>query len=218
MHLAAPTPCCDAHVDLRSPLIDRALRLEYLTVGWNVFEGLVAVAAALVSGSVALLGFGIDSFVECASGLILVVRLLAERRARGARVDLEATERRARKLVAVSLFALAGFVVFEAATALHTRAVPDVSFVGAVLLAVSVALMLWLAREKRALAAALGSGALAADASQTTACWWLSLSALAGMALQALFGLWWADPVAALVIAALVAREGREAWHGKVCC
>jgi divalent metal cation (Fe/Co/Zn/Cd) transporter len=218
MDLTAPASCCEAPSAPRGPLVDRALRLEYLTVGWNVFEGLVAVSVALAAGSVSLLGFGIDSFVECAAGLVLIFRLLAERRGRTSLAALEATEHRARKLVAVSLFVLAGFVLYEAARALYTRAVPEVSVVGAALLMVSVTLMLWLAKEKRSLATALGSGALAADAAQTTACWWLSLSTLAGMAMQALFGFWWADPLAALVLAALVAREGREAWHGKACC
>jgi len=114
--------------DSRRPLLARALRLEYLTVGWNVVEGLVAVAAALAAGSIALLGFGIDSFVETTSGAILIWRLHAERRARDPEA-VERLDRRARVLVALSLFVLAAYVAFEAAKALVTRERPQPTIV-----------------------------------------------------------------------------------------
>jgi divalent metal cation (Fe/Co/Zn/Cd) transporter len=200
----------------RGRLLARALRLEYLTVGWNIVEGVIAVAAALAAGSVALLGFGIDSFVESASGLVLIWRLRAEQGS-GAR-DLAALDRRAHRLVGISLFALAAYITVDASMALATRDAPAVSPVGIAITSLSIGVMLWLARAKRRLAAALGSRALQADAFQTTACWWLSIAALVGLGLNALAGWWWVDPVAALVMAALIVREGREAWRGEDCC
>ena len=201
----------------RHRLLDSALRLEYLTVGWNVVEGGIAVAAALAAGSVALLGFGIDSFVESASGLVLMWRLHGERRGRDPRA-VERLDRRAHQLVGISLFALAAYITFDAATALAAHRIPERSTVGIVLTTISMGVMLWLGRAKRRAAAALDSRAMAADAFQTTACWWLSVAALFGLGLNALLGWWWADPVAALVMAGLIVREGREAWRGEECC
>jgi len=200
----------------RATLLVRGLRLEYLTVGWNVIEGLVAIAAALAAGSVALLGFGIDSFVETGSGLIIVWRLLAEQR--GADHErTEAVERRAQRLVAASLVALAAYVVFDAVTTLLAGERPSPSPVGVALAAVSLGVMWWLARAKRRTAISLGSRAMEADAFQTTACWWLSLAVLIGVGLNTGFGFWWADPVAALVIPVVLVREAREAWAGDNC-
>jgi divalent metal cation (Fe/Co/Zn/Cd) transporter len=198
--------------------VNRALRLEYLTVGWNAVEGCVAVTAAIIAGSVAILGFGIDSFVECASAFVMIWRLRAERDLAMSGERLDAIDHRARRLVAGSLFLLAAYVTFDAVQTLWTGDRPAFSSVGAALLALSIAVMLWLARAKRRLAHELGSEALEADAFQTTACWWLSVAALLGVGLNGLFGWWWADPIAALVIAALIAREGREAWKGRACC
>jgi divalent metal cation (Fe/Co/Zn/Cd) transporter len=206
-------------VDLRTHQLGRALRLEYLTVGWNLVEGAIAVTAAVLAGSVALLGFGIDSFVESAAGLILIWRLTAERRHRLSGARLEAVEHRARRLVAASLFLLAAYVAFDAAQTLWAGERPAFSPAGVALTAVSLAVMWWLARAKRRVAAELGSRAMHADAFQTTACWWLSLATLGGVGLNGLFGWWWADPLAAFVIAALVVKEGREAWAGESeCC
>lgn len=191
-----------------------ALQLEYLTVSWNVFEGVVAVTAALAAGSVALLAFGIDSFVEVSSGLILVWRLRAEEGMTD-RDAVERLDRRAQKLVAISLFALAAYVAFDALVSLLERAEPQPTLVGLVLTAVSLAVMAWLARAKRRAARALGSLALESDAFQTSACWWLSAVALAGIGLNATMGLWWADPAAALGMTFFIARDGREAWRGE---
>ena len=200
----------------RSSLLDRGLRLEYLTVGWNVVEGIVAIAAALAAGSVALLGFGIDSFVETASGLIIIWRLAAEQR--GADTErTETVERRAQRLVAASLVGLAAYIVFDAVTTLVAGERPDASPVGVVVAGLSLGVMWWLARAKRRTAIALGSRAMEADAFQTTACWWLSLAVLVGVGLNTAFGLWWADPAAALVIPVFLLREAREAWQGEDC-
>lgn len=200
----------------RAPALKRALRLEYLTVGWNIAEGVIAVGAALAAGSVALLGFGLDSFVETASGVILIWRLAAERRisdpASIARLDA-----RAHELVGASLFLLAVYVAGDAAWALWSREQPRPSIVGLVLTATSLFVMRWLAGAKRRAAAALGSRAMEADAFQTTACWWLSLSALLGVGLNTVWGLWWADPVAALSMTYFMVQEGREAWRSEPC-
>lgn len=201
----------------RPGLVRCALRLEYITVGWNLVEGVVAIVAALASGSVALLGFGIDSFVESTSGTVLIWRLRSERGA----VDHEAIERieqRARRLVALSLFLLAAYIAFRALTALIAGERPDASPVGMALALVSLAVMWFLARAKRRAAIALGSRAMEADAFQTTACWWLSLIVLGGIGLNALFGWWWADPVAAIGMTVFLVREGREAWKGEDDC
>ena len=201
----------------RARTLAHALRLEYLTVGWNVIEGVVAIAAALAAGSVALLAFGIDSFVECASGAVLIWRLKAERTAKDA-AAIERLDQRAHQLVGWSLFALAAWVVFDASKALWLQERPEPSTVGMVLLVLSVAAMYWLARAKRRAAAALKSRALEADSFQTSASFWLSVVGLAGIGLNAAFGFWWADPVAAFGIAVLLVKEGREGLRGKSCC
>lgn len=200
----------------RGAVLRHALRLEYLTVGWNVVEGVIAVTAALAAGSVALLGFGIDSFVESASGAVLIWRLLAERRAAD-RAAVERLDRRAHQLVGATLFLLAAYVAVEAGLALWNRERPEPSLVGIVLTVISMSVMVWLARAKRRAAAGLGSEALAADAFQTTACFWLSVITLAGIGLNAALGWWWADPAAALGMTALLVREGSEAWRGEDC-
>ncbi len=202
----------------RAAHLVRALRLEYLTVGWNVVEGVVAVTAAVLAGSVALFGFGVDSFVESASGLTMIWRLRAERRGKLDDQAIERVEQRARRLVAVSLFLLAAYVGFDATATLITADKPLFSLVGIVLTSLSLLVMLWLARAKRRVAAELESRAMEADAFQTTACWWLSLAALVGVGANGLLGWWWADPGAALLIAGLIAKEGRHAWSGEHDC
>lgn len=201
----------------RATLLVRARRLEWFTVLYNLAEGAVSVVAALIAGSVALLGFGLDSFVESASGSVLLWRLHSER-AHHDPAAIARLDRRAHRLVAWSLFALAAWVAFDAVRALATGERPEATPVGIAVPALSMVVMAWLGREKRRLAAALASRALAADAFQTSACWWLSVITLAGIALNAGFGWWWADPAAALVMPVLLVREGREAWRGEACC
>lgn len=200
----------------RADLLRRGLRLEYLTIGWNLVEGVVAVTAALAAGSVALLGFGVDSFVECASGGVLIWRLRSEHGVMDA-AAVEHLDRQAHRLVGFSLFALAAYIAFDAATTLWRNQRPEVSLIGILLTGTSLFVMLWLARAKRRVGSALGSRAMVADSLQTTACWWLSLIALGGMGLNAAFGWWWADPVAALGMTILLVREGGSAWAGHDC-
>jgi divalent metal cation (Fe/Co/Zn/Cd) transporter len=204
-------------IDLRAPLLRRALHLEYATVGWNIVEGIVAIGAALAAGSIALLGFGVDSFVETASGGVLIWRLRAEQRARD-EAAIERLDRRAHRLVGLSLFLLAGYVALDASWALWAREAPEASWVGIALTSVSIGAMGWLARAKRSAASALRSRALAADSFQTTACFWLSVLTLSGVGLNTLLGWWWADPAAALAMTPVLVREGREAWRGEDCC
>jgi len=211
---SASTPLDDPR---RTSLLRRALHLEILTVGWNIAEGSIAVAAAVAAGSVALFGFGIDSFVESASGGILLWRLLGERSRSLQPAEIERLDHQARRLVAVSLFALAAWVAFDAVRSLLDREKPEASLVGILLTAVSIGVMIWLAQAKRRTAAGLGSRALEADAFQTTACWWLSIITLAGIGLNAALGWWWADPAAALAMTPLILYEGREAWRGEEC-
>lgn len=199
----------------RATALRRGLRLEYLTVGWNIVEGAVAITAAIVSGSVALLGFGVDSVVESVSGSVLIWRLGSEARGRRDEEAIERIERNAERLVGASFFVLAAYVAFDATTSLLNGERPEPSVIGIALTAASIAVMLWLARAKRRAAAELGSRALAADAEQTQACWYLSVIVLAGIGLNALFGFWWADPVAALGVVVLLVREGWEAWGGE---
>lgn len=204
-----------APVASRADLLRRGIRLEYLTVGWNVVEGIVAIGAGIAAGSVALIGFGVDSFVESTSGSVLIWRLRAEAGGQADQERIEQVEQRASRLVAASFVALALFVGFEAVQTLLAQERPSASPIGIALTAVSIVVMLWLARAKRETGEALGSRALIADSHQTFACWYLSVTTLAGLALNAAFGLWWADPVAALVIAVFLVREAREAWEGE---
>lgn len=223
---AADACACEAPAPVLTPgragQLDHALSLEYLSVGWNVIEGFIGVGAALAAGSVALLGFGLDSFVECASALVLVWRLRSERDAAAAgraldRAAIERLDRRAHRLVGLSLFLLAAYVAGDALWMLWRRERPEPSPVGIALTALSLGVMVWLARAKRRAAARLASRALQADSFQTTACWWLSLVTLGGIGLNALFAWWWADPLAALGMTWFLVAEGREAWRGKDC-
>lgn len=204
-----------AIADLRPVNLKRGLQLEFLTVGWNVVEGIVAVGAGIAAGSIALIGFGVDSFVETISGAVIIWRLMAETRGRHDEDAIERIEERAERLVGIAFLLLAAYVAFEAVRTLVNQEAPDASPVGIVLAAVSIVVMLWLARAKRRVGEALGSRAMIADAQQTYACWYLSIVALAGLVLNAVFGWWWADPVAALGITVLLVREGVEALRGE---
>lgn len=202
----------------RTVTLRHAMRLEVATIAWNIVEGVVAIIAALAAGSVALLGFGIDSFIESISAGVLVWRLQAEHGQQYPESRIAQLDERAHKLVGGSLFLLAAYVAVEALSSIYRREHPAVSFVGIAVTLVSIVVMRRLARSKREAARVLGSRALEADAFQTTACWWLSLIVLAGIALNAVFGWWWADQVAALGMTWFLVREGREAWNNEDCC
>ncbi len=194
----------------RSLLLDRALWLERLTIVWNVAEAMIAIGAGWLAGSVALVGFGLDSVIETIAALALYRRLRAEQ-AGATEEEAEAHERRALWIVGVTFFLLSGYIVFEATSTLWTKEPPEVSRVGMILAVVSLAVMPALAIAKYRAGKALRSRALVADAKETFVCSYLSLALLAGLGLNALFGWWWADPVAALAMLPLVLREGWEA-------
>lgn len=185
-------------------------RLEYLTIGWNVVEGIVSVWAGMMAGSTALVGFGIDSGIESMSGGVLLWRLQDS--------DCHAErEARALKLVGVSFLMLAAWVAYESAGSLLLGEPPDASWLGITVASLSLIVMPWLAYRKRRVARALGSRALSSDSRQTSLCAYLSAILLAGLLLNALVGWWWADPVAGLAMVPIIAREGVEALRGERC-
>ncbi|HYI44003.1 MAG TPA: cation transporter [Actinomycetota bacterium] len=199
----------------RSLDLQRGLRLEYFSLGYNAFEAFVGIAAGVLAGSVALIGFGLDSIVEGASALILVWRLRSERS--NARTSEEA-EVRAVRLVAIAFLVLAAYVGVNACIELVRATRPDPSPVGMGLALVSLIIMPVLAKRKRDLARELDSRSMEADSKQTILCTYLSAVLLFGLLTNSLFGWWWADPIAALVIAGLAASEGIELWrHRDVC-
>jgi divalent metal cation (Fe/Co/Zn/Cd) transporter len=191
----------------------RGLRLEYLTIAWNVIEGIVAVAAGVAAGSIALVGFGFDSSIEVVAAAVVVWQFRAE--VRGG-ID-EAREQRALRLIAVTFFVLAAYVTVEAVRDLLIGAEPETSVVGIVMAGLSLVVMPTLALAKRRVGRALASATLVADSTETFLCSWLSAVLLIGLVLNATVGWAWADPVAGLVIAWLALREGREAWRGDTC-
>jgi divalent metal cation (Fe/Co/Zn/Cd) transporter len=200
------------HAD-RPGLLRQAVRLAWIAVAWSVLEGGFGVWAAWQAGSVALMGFGLDSVLEAASAGVIVWRMRAERGARS-HADVERLETRAGRLIAIGLGALTLYVVAQAIFVLVRGDRPLVSRSGIVLTILTMAMMQWLARRKRQVARGLGSAALRADAFQATACFYLSFIALLGISCNALFGWWWADPAAALVMVVPLVSEARKAWAG----
>lgn len=188
----------------------RGRRLEYFTLGWNVTEAAVAIVAGIVAGSIALIGFGADSIAEWLSGLVLLWHLQSH-------VVDEHRERLALRLVGICFLILAAYVAFDAGHSLIRRDPPSASFIGIGLPVVALIVMPLLARAKRRIAARLDSAALVADSRQTDLCAYLSAILLGGLALNAAFGWWWADPVAALAMVPIITREGIQALRGKKC-
>lgn len=199
----------------RRVLLDRGLRIEYVSLFWNLLETAVGLVAGLIAGSVALIGFALDSVVESASAGILVWRLRKEGRGAWTR---ELIERRAIRLVAAAFGALAAYVGARSIFDLWTQHRPEESPVGIGLAIVSLIVMPWLVRKKRQMARALDSKALGADASQTSLCTYMSAFLLVGLGANAGLGWWWADPAAGLVIAFLAAREGHKLWTTEEFC
>lgn len=193
----------------------RAVRLEQLTIAYNVVEGVVAVGAGLASGLVSLVGFGIDSGIEVAAAASVLDRLRAE--VHGGAVD-EARERRSLRYIALTFFALAAYITAEGVLRLFGDETPDGSAVGIALLAASVVVMPWLATAKRRAGEELGSRLVVAEAAETRLCAWLSLSTLVGLVAFTALGWSWLDAVAGFVIAAFAVLEGREAWEGELGC
>jgi divalent metal cation (Fe/Co/Zn/Cd) transporter len=198
----------------RPALVRRGLWLNYLTIGYNTVEAVVALAAGLVAGSVALVGFGVDSVIEVSASVVAQWRLRADLDpARRERVEYLAV-----RIIGGTFLALAAYVAYDSATTLVKREEPDGSMVGVVLLSLSVIVMPLLARAKRRVAGELGSSALTADATQTSLCAYLSVIALAGVALNTLLGWWWADPAAALAMVPIILKEGLEGLRGDTAC
>ena len=190
--------------------VQRGRFVEYLTISWNLVEAVVAIAAGSVAGSVALIGFGVDSMIESSSALTMLWRLKAGERG-------ERREQLALKLIGTSFLLLAAYLAFDAIQTLIAVEPPQISYPGMLLAVASLIIMPIIARAKRRVAISLNSRALVADSRQTDICAYLSAILLVGLGLNALFGWWWADSVAALVMIPIIVREGIEALRGEHC-
>jgi divalent metal cation (Fe/Co/Zn/Cd) transporter len=190
----------------------RVRLLSWLSLGWMTIEGAVAITAGIVAGSIALVGFGLDSVVEGVASVIIVWRFS------GARVFSHAAEQRAQRLVAAQFFLLAPYVAFESVRSLAGGEHPDVSWVGIALAAGSVVFMPALGIAKQRLADQIGSAATAGEGRQNMLCAYLAAALLVGLLGNALAGAWWLDPAVGLLIAAVAVREGVDAWRGEGCC
>jgi divalent metal cation (Fe/Co/Zn/Cd) transporter len=197
----------------RTAALQRGIQLEYLTVGWNLLEGLVSVITGTIAGSVALVGFGVDSWIETSSGAVLLWRLHAERSGGHA----ESLEKKAVRLVGISFLLLAAYITWEASASLVKHEAPEHSIIGIVIAALALIAMPLLARAKRRTAQTLLSAALQADSRQTSICAYLSVILLGGLLLNAVLGWWWADPVAALIMVPIIVKEGYDGLRGKAC-
>lgn len=198
----------------RAILVRRGRRLEYFTIAWNLLEGLVAILSGLIAGSIALVSFGFDSLIEVTSGAALLWRLSIdvneEKRERIEAITL--------RIVGACFIALTLYVGYDSITALLHRESAERSAPGIALAIASLIVMPLLARAKRRVARGINSGAMFADARQTDFCVYLSAILLGGLLLNALLGWWWADPIAALIMAPIIGKEGVEALRGKTCC
>ena len=192
-------------------LVRKARWLTWLSLGWHGVEAAVAVAAGVVAGSIALVGFGADSLIEAAAGLVVLWLVSADR------LSSHRHERRAQQLIATSFLLLAVYVFIESARDLTAGHQPEASWVGVGLAAVTLVAMPPLAAAKRRVGRALGSSAAVSESRQTMLCAYLSAAVLIGLLANAVAGWWWADPIVALVIGAVALREAREAWRGDSC-
>ena len=193
----------------RAQLVSRARLLAWVGLGWHGVEAGVAIAAGVIAGSVALVGFGADSLIELRAGLVVLWRLASA----GA-----ISERRAQQMIAVSFYLLSAYVTVEAMRSLALGDRPAVSWVGIGLSVLTLATMPPLAIAKARVAEQLGSSATKSESRQTMLCAYLSAGLLVGLGVNALIGWWWADPITALGIAAVAIKEGRNAWRGEACC
>jgi divalent metal cation (Fe/Co/Zn/Cd) transporter len=203
-------------VPVRSPewhaAASRARLLSWLSLAWMGAEGAIAITAGILAGSIALLSFGLDSAVEGFASLVIVWRFT------GSRLLSHAAEERAQKLVAIQFFLLAPYVAFEAVHKLATSEYPETSWLGIALVTSSLIGMPFLGIAKRRLADKLGSVATRGEGTQNLLCAYLAAAVLVGLLGNTLLGLWWLDPAAALVVAAVALKEGRESWRGEGCC
>ncbi len=189
-------------------------RLEYFTVGWNTIEGIVAVISGALAGSISLVGFGIDSFIEVISGAALLWRMSVDAN----EAERERNERTALRIVGACFVALSVYIAYESSSDLLARRSPERSIPGIILATASLIVMPLLSRAKRRVGGSLGSAAMHADAKQTEFCTYLSAILLGGLVLNAALGLWWADPLAALLMAPIILREGVQGMRARTCC
>jgi divalent metal cation (Fe/Co/Zn/Cd) transporter len=197
----------------RSAAVLQGRRLEYFTVVWNSLEGLIAVISGIIAGSISLVGFGIDSFIEVTSGSVLLWRMSVDS-------DVywrERNEKRALRIVGACFLLLAAYITYDSISDLWSKRAPEHSIAGIVLACVSLVVMPILSRAKRKVGRVLVSAAMFADAKQTEFCTYLSAILLAGLLLNAFFGLWWADPLAALIMVPIIAKEGLDGVRGRAC-
>ncbi len=203
-----PAALTEGNVLQRAVAVRRAVVLNRVTIGWNVCEAIIALTAAVLAGSVGLFAFGLDSTVEVSASLILAWRLAQERRTGCS----QESDRKAQRAIAISFAALATYVTYAAVSDLVRHERPQGTVLGIVLAALSLMVMPFLARAKRRLAPVLGSRAQESEAAQTSLCALMSGVLLVGLLLNTVAGWWWADPIAALGIAALAALEARRTW------
>lgn len=201
---------------MKTRLYKKALRLEYLTVGYNVLEGVLSLFAGYLAGSIALVGFGFDSAIESLSGAILIWRLSMHGRISAC--EEERVEKKAVRLVGASFIVLGMYVFAESVRKLYLQERPEPTLFGIVIALLSIAIMPALAYAKHSTGKKIGSRSLVADSRQTVICSLLSVALVAGLGLNYLYGIWWADPASALVIVAFIVREGVETLReGKTC-
>jgi divalent metal cation (Fe/Co/Zn/Cd) transporter len=198
----------------REGIVLRGKRLEYFTIAWNSLEGLIALVAGVLAGSISLVGFGIDSFIEVTSGTTLLWRMAVD----SEETTRERNERLSLRIVGACFLALSAYITYESSSDLMNRKAPEHSIPGIILACVSLVVMPILSRAKKDVGKKLGSAAINADAKQTDFCVYLSAVLLIGLLLNAVLGWWWADPAAALIMVPLIAKEGVDGVKGKACC
>lgn len=196
----------------RARLERRARHLAWGGIAWHFVEFAIAIGAGVAANSIALIAFGADSLIEAIAGFVVVWLFT------GSRVGSHAAERRAQRLIAVSFYVLAAYVFVEAARSLIAGIEPDASWVGIGLAAITAPTMPLLARAKRRVGEQLGSSATVKEGAQNMICAYLSIALLVGLLANALLGWWWADPIAAFLIAGVAVKEGRKSWSGEGCC
>jgi divalent metal cation (Fe/Co/Zn/Cd) transporter len=198
----------------RHAITQRGRKLEYFTIAWNSVEGIVAVVAGVVAGSISLVGFGVDSFIEVTSGAVLLWRMSID----ADEQQRERAEQTTLRIVGACFLVLAAYVGYEALNNLLEKRTSEHSLPGIILACASLVVMPLLSRAKRRVATQLKSASMHADAKQTEFCTYLSAILLGGLVLNAAFGLWWADPIAGLVMVPIIAKEGLEGLRGNSCC
>jgi len=198
----------------RQAVARRGKRLEYFTIAWNSLEGLVALVAGALAGSISLVGFGIDSFIEVTSGTVLLWRMAVDADVR----RRERNEQLSLRIVGVCFLALAAYVGYESISDLISKKAPEHSIPGIILACVSLVVMPLLSRAKKKVGNELGSAAMHADAKQTDFCVYLSAILLIGLLFNAVVEWWWADPLAGLIMVPIIAKEGFDGMRARTCC